>query len=97
MELATVNPLCDKDFSGMSPRELTIALPDKTLRAYVCNLQQCDHCYNEGSGCSISWRARRFSETGRYFVRPMPVRCFWKLSVLRRATGSGDARIAEGS
>lgn len=48
----TINPLCDKDLTAMSQRDLAIESTGavEVLRAYVCDSDGCCRCYSEGSG-----------------------------------------------
>ena len=52
MERARISPRCDKDFAGMSPKNLAIEISGETehLSAHVCEVRGCGRCYNEGAG-----------------------------------------------
>ena len=52
MNWPAISPLCDKDRSSMSSKDLTIESPDQghTLSAHVCDSGGCSRCYNEAAG-----------------------------------------------
>ena len=94
---ATIKSLCDKHLGAMSRKVLAIAWPGDThfVQAYVCDVQSCNRCYNEGAGYFDFIAGEAIPGDSNCFAKTTLMRCSWNRSVFQAADRGGVLIVGE--